>query len=123
MQTIIFLASIFAKKELGFETAELIVVVLILQIVAIGGAYLAAKISDWRGNKFALYFELIIWTIICLLAYFVEGKTQFYFIAAAVGLVMGGVQSLSRSTYAKVIPADQEADGSQHRYHLMVQLL
>ncbi len=113
VQTIIFLASIFAKKELGFETAELIVVVLILQIVAIGGAYLAAKISEWRGNKFALYFELAIWTVICLLAYFVEGKTQFYFIAAAVGLVMGGVQSLSRSTYAKVIPADQEADGSR----------
>ncbi len=113
VQTIIFLASIFAKKELGFETAELIVVVLILQIVAIGGAYLAAKISEWRGNKFALYFELIIWIVICLLAYFVEGKTQFYFIAAAVGLVMGGVQSLSRSTYAKVIPADQEADGSR----------
>ncbi len=113
VQTIIFLASIFAKKELGFETAELIVVVLILQIVAIGGAYLAAKLSEWRGNKFALYCELIVWTAICFLAYFVEGKTQFYFIAAAVGLVMGGVQSLSRSTYAKVIPADREADGSR----------
>ena len=108
VQTVIFLASIFAKKELGFETAELIIVVLILQIVAIAGAYLAAKLSEWRGNKFALYFELIIWALICLLAYFVDGKTQFYFIAGAVGLVMGGVQSLSRSTYAKVIPQSGE---------------
>ncbi|CAH1002120.1 hypothetical protein LEM8419_03037 [Neolewinella maritima] len=108
VQTVIFLASIFAKKELGFETAELIIVVLILQVVAVGGAYLAAKLSEWRGNKFALYFELIIWTAICVLAYFVAGKTQFYFIAGAVGLVMGGVQSLSRSTYAKVIPQSEE---------------
>ncbi|PPK84361.1 UMF1 family MFS transporter [Neolewinella xylanilytica] len=111
VQTIIFLASIFAKKELGFETAELIVVVLILQIVAIAGAYLAAKISEARGNKFALYVELVIWTIICVLAYFVDGKLQFYFIAGAVGLVMGGIQSLSRSTYAKVIPPDVDASG------------
>ncbi len=107
VQTVIFLASIFAKKELGFETQELIIVVLILQLVAVAGAYLAAWISKQRGNKFALYFELTIWTAICLLAYFVNGKIQFYFIAAAVGLVMGGVQSLSRSTYAKVIPGGQ----------------
>ncbi len=105
VQTVIFLASIFAKKELGFETQELIIVVLILQLVAIAGAYLAAKLSAWRGNKFALYFELIVWTLICVLAYFVNDKFQFYLIAGAVGLVMGGVQSLSRSTYAKVIPA------------------
>ena len=112
VQTIIFLASIFAKKELGFETAELIVVVLILQLVAIAGAYLAAIISEQRGNKFALYVELTIWTLICVLAYFVTGKTQFYFIAAGVGLVMGGVQSLSRSTYAKVIPRNPGNDPS-----------
>ena len=111
VQTVIFLASIFAKKELAFETAELIVVVLILQIVAIAGAYLAARISEARGNRFALYVELIIWTVICVLAYFVDAKLQFYLLAGAVGLVMGGVQSLSRSTYAKVIPADQDADG------------
>ena len=113
VQTIIFLASIFAKKELGFGTAELIVVVLILQIVAIGGAYLAAKLSELRGNKFALYVELIIWTAICVFAYFVTGKLQFYFIAGGVGLVMGGIQSLSRSTYAKVIPPDTDAAGKR----------
>ncbi|THH41143.1 MFS transporter [Neolewinella litorea] len=106
VQTIIFLASIFAKKELNFATEELIVVVIILQVVAVGGAYLAARISEWRGNKFALYVELVIWILICLLAYFVTGKFQFYLIAGAVGLVMGGIQSLSRSTYAKVIPPE-----------------
>lgn len=113
VQTIIFLAAIFAKKELLFETSELIIVVLILQVVAIAGAYLAAKISAWKGNKTALYVELAIWTLICFVAYFVAGKTQFYFIAGAVGLVMGGVQSLSRSTYAKVIPQGDGAGGGQ----------
>lgn len=107
VQTIMFLASIFAKKELNFETFELIIVVLILQLVAIGGAYLAAKISEWKGNKFSLYLQLIIWTAICIIAYFVDGKIEFYILAGAVGLVMGGVQSLSRSTYAKVIPQQE----------------
>ena len=97
--------------------------VLILQIVAIAGAYLAAKLSEWRGNKLALYCELIVWTAICLLAYFVSGKTQFYFIAGAVGLVMGGVQSLSRSTYAKGHPAVGSWAGGPYRHHLLVQLL
>ena len=107
-QTVIFLAAIFATKELGFETADLIVVVLLLQVVAIGGAYLAARISKWRGNKVALYFELTVWALICITAYFVQQKWQFYAVAAAVGLVMGGIQSLSRSTYAKLIPGDED---------------
>ncbi len=107
-QTVIFLAAIFATKELGFETADLIIVVLLLQVVAIGGAYLAARISQWKGNKVALYFELTIWALICIVAYFVQEKTQFYAVAAAVGLVMGGIQSLSRSTYAKLIPSNED---------------
>ena len=86
VQTIIFLAAIFAKKELLFETSELIIVVLILQVVAIAGAYLAAKISAWKGNKVALYVELIIWTLICFLAYFVAGKTSFTLLPEGLGL-------------------------------------
>ena len=104
VQTVIFLASLFAAKELGFGTSELIQVVIILQIVAIGGAYLAAAVSKRYGNKTAIYFQLVIWFLICLAGYFVQGKTTFYGVAAAVGLVMGGIQSMSRSTYAKLIP-------------------
>lgn len=104
VQTVIFLASVFAAKELGFEQAELIVIVLILQLVAIGGAYLAARVSQAYGNKAGLNFQLIIWFAVCLAGYFVTSKTAFYGVAAAVGLVMGGIQSLSRSTYAKLIP-------------------
>jgi len=111
-QTAIFLASIFAIKELGFETSELIIVVLILQIVAIAGAYLAATLSKKIGNKKVLIGILLIWTAICIIGYFVEGKTNFYLLAAAVGVVMGGVQSLSRSTYSKLIPEDTKDTAS-----------
>jgi len=111
-QTAIFLAGIFAVKELGFETTELIVVVLILQIVGIGGAYLFAKLSGTFGNKNVLILILLIWTSITVVGYFLEGKTAFYVLAAFVGLVMGGVQSLSRSTYSKLIPPDTKDTAS-----------
>jgi UMF1 family MFS transporter len=103
VQTIIYVATVFAKKELGFGTAELIGIVLVLQLVAIGGAYFFAWVSDKRGNKVSLSTMIIIWIVICICAYFVTGKIFFYFLAAMVGLVMGGIQSLSRSTYSKLI--------------------
>lgn len=103
VQTILYLAATFAEKELSFGSSELIMVVLILQIVAIGGAYFFAFISKLRGNKVSLMTMLGIWTIICVLAYFVNQKLQFYLVAALVGLVMGGIQSMSRSTYSKLI--------------------
>ena len=104
VQTVLFLAATFAEEELAFEASELIVVILLLQILAIAGAYLAAKLSAWRGNKISLIVMLLIWMSICIVAYFIEGKTQFYGVAGAVGLVMGGIQSLSRSTYSKLLP-------------------
>ncbi len=106
VQTVLFLASTFAEKELHFETAELIGIILILQVLAIGGAYLFAKISDLKGNKFTLLLTMIIWAVICFLGYFIYDKTPFYLLACGVGLVMGGIQSLSRSTYSKLIPQD-----------------
>ncbi|MFK7934336.1 MAG: MFS transporter [Saprospiraceae bacterium] len=107
-QTVLYLAATFAEKELQFETQELIITILILQILAIAGAFLFARLSEWKGNKLSLLVMLVIWIAICLLAYLVQGKTQFYGIAAAVGLVMGGIQSLSRSTYSKLLPENTE---------------
>lgn len=106
VQTVLYLAATFAEKELSFATAELIIVILLLQIVAIFGAYLFARISGWKGNKFSLIAMLVIWIGICIAAYFVETTSQFYSVAAGVGLVMGGIQSLSRSTYSKLLPED-----------------
>lgn len=103
-QTVIFLASIFAAEELGFETTELITVILLLQIIGVLGAYFFAWVSKKKGNIFALTIIAAIFVAICLAAYFVTIKSQFYIIAACVGMVMGGVQSLSRSTYSKLIP-------------------
>ncbi len=104
VQTVIYLASTFATDELKFETGDLIKVILILQVVAIAGAYSFAYLSKIKGNKFSLMSMLIIWIAICFAAYFVQGQLDFYIIAGFVGLVMGGVQSMSRSTYSKLIP-------------------
>ncbi|MBK7409393.1 MAG: MFS transporter [Saprospirales bacterium] len=104
VQTVLFLAATFAEKELHFGTSQLIIIILLLQLVAIIGAFLFARVSEMKGNKFALITMLLIWVCICILAYHVENATQFYFIATAVGTVMGGIQSLSRSTYSKLLP-------------------
>ncbi len=108
VQTALYLAATFAEKELRFETVELIIIILILQLVGIAGAFLFARVSDWRGNKFSLMMMLVIWVGICVAAYNVDSKLQFYFLAATVGIVMGGIQSLSRSTYSKLIPSQTE---------------
>lgn len=104
VQTVLYLASTFAEKELKFETSELILIILILQIVAIIGAYVFAGVSKIKGNKFSLMVMLLIWVGICVYGYFIESQLQFYIVASSVGVVMGGTQSLSRSTYSKIIP-------------------
>ncbi len=104
VQTVIMLATAFAEKELSFETSELILLVLILQLVAIVGAHLFAAISKRIGNKYSIIIMLVIWTLICFVAYFVQETLQFYILAFCVGLVMGGIQSISRSSYSKIIP-------------------
>ncbi|MEM1324565.1 MAG: MFS transporter [Bacteroidota bacterium] len=117
VQTVLFLAATFAETELAFDTTELILVVLILQVVAIAGAHLFARVSRFRGNIFSLLIMLFIWIAICVGAYFVTVSWQFYAIASAVGLVMGGIQSLSRSTYSKLIPEETEDTTSYFSFY------
>ena len=107
VMTVISMASVFGIKELSFETAELIQLILLLQIIGAAGAWLFSRISKKFGNKFSLVSIILIWTAVCVASYFVMTKGQFYIIAAIVGLVMGGVQSMSRSTYSKLIPPDE----------------
>ncbi|MBK9108359.1 MAG: MFS transporter [Saprospiraceae bacterium] len=106
VQTVVYLASSFAKQELRFETGELIVVILLLQLVAIGGAFLFAYISRKTHNFYAMKIMIIIWSLICLFAYFVYEQMEFYLLATMVGLVLGGIQAISRSSYSKMIPKD-----------------
>lgn len=120
VQTVLFLAATFAEKELHFKTSDLIILILILQLVAIVGAYFFAKVSDWRGNKFSLTVMILIWMLICGIAYIVTSKMEFYILAGAVGLVMGGIQSLSRSTYSKLIPENTPDTASWFSFYDVV---
>ncbi len=105
VQTVMYVATIFGIEVLHLPSDALILTILIIQLVAIGGAYGFAWLSKRFGNIKALMLAVIIWIGICIGAYYIQTENQFYFLAAIVGSVMGGVQSLSRSTYSKLIPA------------------
>jgi len=104
VQTVMLAASLFASQEIGLPESKLIISLLLIQIVAIAGAYIMAKLSDKFGNLKVLIFTVLLWVLICISAYYTVTEIQFYILAAVVGLVMGGIQSLSRSTYSKIMP-------------------
>lgn len=110
VQTVMYVATLFGASELHLPSPILIAVILIIQFVAIGGAYLFSGLSKRYGNITALTISLFIWILVCFGAYFcdkrygVNEQTMFMILAAVVGMVMGGVQSLSRSTYSKLLP-------------------
>jgi UMF1 family MFS transporter len=106
VQTIMLVATSFGKKELKMETTGLIGIILIIQLVAIVGATIMSRLSDRVGNTKVLIGVVLIWIAVCIAAYFTANSTQFYILAVVVGLVMGGIQSLSRSTYSKLLPQD-----------------
>jgi len=117
VQTVMLLAPLFADKEIGMGADEMIYIVLILQILAIGGAYFFAWLSKIRGNGFAISTSLIIWTFICISGYFMQDKISFYSLAAFLGFVMGGIQSISRSTYSKLIPSKAKDTASYFSFY------
>lgn len=106
VQTVMYLAATFGSKELKMETGSLIMTILLIQFVAIAGSYLFAYLSKRKGNVYSLMSMTIIWIGICIGAYFVNAEPQFFVLASVVGLVMGGIQSLSRATYSKIMPKD-----------------
>jgi UMF1 family MFS transporter len=110
VQTVMLMAVLFAKKEIvGLEDSNLIVSVLLIQFLAIAGSYLFSFISNKIGNIKAIRINLFIWIGVCVGTYkFVYTPLHFYIIAALVGLIMGGVQSLSRSTYSKLLPPTED---------------
>jgi UMF1 family MFS transporter len=111
VQTVMLMAVLFAKKEVDWQgqgDSGLIVSVLIIQFIAIFGAFLFARLSKRLGNIPVLVSALTIWVLICAAAYFISTPLHFYVLAAVVGFVMGGVQALSRSTYSKMLPETQD---------------
>jgi len=108
VQTIMLIATYFGIEELEWgnqdPTTGLIVSILLIQLVAVVGATLTSRLAIKYGDVKILIFINLIWIAICGYAYFITTPVQFYFAAASVGLVMGGIQSLSRSTYSKMLP-------------------
>ncbi len=109
VQTVMLVATYFGEQEINWaddsqKTTGLIVSILVIQLVAVLGAILTSKLSERIGNIKSLLTINIIWVIICIAAYFVTEPIHFYLTAGFVGLVMGGIQSLSRSTYSKFLP-------------------
>ena len=108
VQTIILIATYFGEQEInwadGEKTSGLILSMLLIQLIAIIGSFGGAYFSKIIGNVNTLIIFNICWFSICIIAYFIESTTEFYIVAGLVGLVMGGIQSLSRSTYSKLIP-------------------
>jgi UMF1 family MFS transporter len=104
VQTVMLAAAGFGEKTLHLGTSKLIAVILIIQLVAILGAIWMSKLAKRIGNVSVLILVVGIWVMTCIAAYFITNEYEFYGLAAVVGLIMGGIQSLSRSTYSKFIP-------------------
>jgi UMF1 family MFS transporter len=116
VQTVMLAATIFGSKVLGLPSDKLIITVVLIQVVAIAGAFLMSKLSGKFGNLQVLMGVVVLWIVLCLSAYSIASlkesghDVQFYFygLAVGVGLVMGGIQSLSRSTYSKLMPVTSD---------------
>ncbi|WP_047545934.1 MFS transporter [Psychroserpens sp. Hel_I_66] len=113
VQTIMLVAVYFGEEEIAWGSADakttgLIVSILVIQLVAILGAFLTSRASGIFGNIKTLIVVNFIWMGLCFYAYFMETPIQFYIAASLVGLVMGGIQSLARSTYSKFLPATED---------------
>lgn len=116
VQTVMLAATMFGSKMLGLNETKLILTVVIIQLVAIIGAWGMSRLSAIYGNLKVLMAVVILWILICIAAYYtavlkengVNPEYHFYGLAVAVGLVMGGIQSLSRSTYSKLMPETKD---------------
>ncbi|MCK0130894.1 MFS transporter [Flavobacteriaceae bacterium F08102] len=113
VQTIVLMAGVFGSNELELETSKLIMTILIVQLVAVVGAYLFSRLSTKIGNIATLKVTIVIWGGVCFIAFLLD-KSQpnvelyFYGLGGILGLVLGAIQSISRSTYSKLLPETQD---------------
>lgn len=110
VQTIMLAATLYGKSELNIPTSNLIIAILIIQIIAISGAYLMSQLSNKIGNIKALMIAVFLWILMCVVGYMIPKNdiNAFYVLATVVGFIMGGIQSLSRSTYSKLMPETKD---------------
>lgn len=110
VQTVMLAATLYGKSELGIPTENLIIAILLIQLIAVPGAIVISRLSGKIGNFWALIVCVMIWIGICYAGYILphKGVYEFYILASVVGFVMGGIQSLSRSTYSKLMPETRD---------------
>ena len=123
VQTVMYMATDFGTYELHLPTGDLILALLLIQFVGIAGAYLFAQLSLRKGNTWSLRLAVVSWVLICVGAYFTHSATEFYVLGALVGLVMGGIQSMSRATYSKLIPSNEHKNASFFSFYSVVDKL
>ena len=109
MQTIFLMATLFGKSEINLAQNKLIITLLLIQIEAIIGAMVFSRLSQKIGNKNVISITVFLWVVVCVWAYFLNKANlnveyHFYAVAGLVGLVMGGLQAMSRSTYSRLLP-------------------
>lgn len=111
VQTTILLSTVYGKKELGLETSNLIITILLVQLVGILGAYIFSRISERFGNLISLKITVIIWAVASYGAFLLHRDDpnvylKFYILGGVLGMVLGAIQTLSRSTYSKLLPEE-----------------
>jgi len=111
VQTVMLVAAGFGKKEIfpdPKDEPKLLITIIIIQLVAMVGAWVMSRLSKRIGNWWVLAIAVVIWIGVCVGGYLVKTQMTFYVLAAIVGLVMGGIQSMSRSTYSKLLPETRD---------------
>jgi len=117
LRTVMYVATIFGATELKLPSQSLIITVLLIQIVGIAGSFAFAWLSGKIGNIYALMIGVVVWIGICAGAYYTTEAKEFYVLACTVGMVMGGLQSLSRATYSKLIPENSQDTASYFSFY------
>jgi len=112
VQTTINMSGAYADDTLGLEATTIALAFLIVQFIAVGGALVFGRLADRYGTKEAILMSLVVWSIIAVLAFLLpEGQSlPFFGVAALIGLVLGGIQALSRSLYGSMIPEEASAE-------------
>ena len=110
IHTVTSMATIYGTEELGLTTTELMVTLLLVQVVAIGGAMIFSWLANRMGAKRAVMCALVLWSAVVTYGYFIHTATEFFVLGMVVGIVLGGTQALSRSLYGAMIPESASAE-------------
>ncbi|MXY28243.1 MFS transporter [Candidatus Poribacteria bacterium] len=110
IHTVTSMATIYGTEELGLSTTALMVTLLLVQVVAIGGALIFSRLAGRIGAKRSVMFALVLWSGVVTYGYFIHTATEFFVLGMIVGIVLGGTQALSRSLYGAMIPENASAE-------------